>query len=119
MSASLSPWPARTATASLAAAIRELGAALGEGDDTVTARLGATASALVERYAPDAPEPIRCEAVIRCAGWLREAPASGARMETTGDLSTTYTPNATGALRASGAMALLSPWKIRRAGAIA
>ena len=71
----LAPWPARTATASLAAAIRELGAAVGEDDDTVTARLGATAAALVERYAPDAPAAIKCEAVIRCAGWLRESPS--------------------------------------------
>ena len=115
----LSPWPARTATASLAAAIAELGAALGEADDTVTARLGATAAALVQRYAPDAPEPIKCESVIRTAGWLREAPSYGARSESEGDISTSFTPSMTGALRASGAMGLLSPWKIRRAGVVA
>lgn len=114
----LSPWPARTATASLAAAIAELGAALGEDDDTVTARLGATAAALVERYAPDAPEPIKCEAVTRCAAWLREAPAYGVRSESEGDISTSFSPSMTGALRSSGAMGLLSPWKRRRAGAL-
>ena len=114
----LSPWPARTATASRAAAIRQLGAALGEGDDAVVARLGAVSAALVEKYAPAAPLPIKCEAVIRCAGWLRDAPSSGARMESEGDISTTFTPSSTGALRASGAMALLSPWKVRRAGAL-
>ena len=115
----LSPWPARTATASLAVAIAELGRALGEDDEHVTARLGATAAALVERYAPDAPEPSKCEAVIRCAGWLREAPAYGARAESEGEISTTFSPSMTGALRASGAMALLSPWKVRRAGVMA
>ena len=115
----LTPWPARTATATLAAAIAELGAALGEDDDTVTQRLGATAAALVLRYAPAAPEGIKCEAVIRCAGWLREAPSYGARSESQGDISTTFSPSATGALRASGAMALLSPWKLRRAGVLA
>ena len=114
----LAPWPARTATASLAAAIAELGAALGEADDTVTARLGATAAALVQRYAPDAPEPIKCEAVIRTAGWLREAPSYGARSESEGEISTGFTPSATSALRASGSMALLTAWKIRRAGAL-
>ena len=114
----LSPWPARTATAALAAALAELGAALGEDDDTVTARVGAAASALVERFAPDAPASVKCEAVIRCAGWLREAPAAGVRMESAGEISTSFTPSATGGLRASGAMALLSPWKVRRAGAI-
>ena len=105
----LSPWPARTATASLAAATASLAAALGEDDDDVTARLGATAAALVERFAPDAPAPIKCEAVIRCAGWLRDAPSYGARMESEGEISTSFTPSMTGALRASGAMALLSP----------
>ena len=115
----LSPWPSRTATASLAAAIAELGAALGEDDEHVTARVGAAAASLVERFAPDAPDPIKCEAVIRCAGWLREAPAYGARAESVGDVSTTFTPSMTGALRASGAMGLLSAWKQRRAGLIA
>ena len=114
----LSPWPARTATASLAAALAELGAALGEDDDHVTARLGAAAGALVERYAPDAPDAIKCEAVIRTAGWLRQAPSYGARSESMGDISTTFSPSMTGALRASGAMALLSPWKVRRAGVV-
>ena len=96
-----------------------LAAALGEDDDDVTARLGATAAALVERFAPDAPAPIKCEAVIRCAGWLRDAPSYGARMESEGEISTSFTPSMTGALRASGAMALLSPWKVRRAGVVA
>ena len=114
----LSPWPARTATASLGEAIRVLGAALGEDDDHVTARLGATAAALVERYAPDAPQAIKDEAVIRASGWLRMSPSYGARMESEGEISTTFSPSATGALRASGGMSLLSPWKIRRAGAI-
>ena len=113
----LSPWP--TSPVALAAATAALGGALGEDDDATTVRLGETAAALVERYAPGAPAAIKCEAVIRCAGWLREAPAYGARSESEGDISVTYTPSATGALRTSGAMGLLSPWKIRRAGALA
>ena len=114
----ITPWPSRTATASLAATIAELSAALGEDDQTVVARLGATASALVEREAPGAPQAVRDEALIRCAGWLREAPAAGVRMESAGEISTSFTPSATGALRASGALALIARWKIRRAGAI-
>ena len=116
MAVSLSPWP--TSPAALASATAALSGALGDDDDTVVQRLGATAAALVERLAPDAPAAVKCEAVIRCAGWLREAPAYGARAESQGELSTTYTPSATGALRASGAMALLSPWRVRRAGSI-
>ena len=114
----LAPWPARTATASLAEATRVLGEALSEGDDHITARLGATAASLVQRFAPDAPQVIKDEAVIRTAGWLRQAPSYGARMEAEGEIRTSFSPAMTSALRASGGMALLSPWKIRRAGAV-
>ena len=113
----LSPWP--TTPAALAAATEALGRSLGEDDDDVTHRLGEAAAALVERHAPGAPQAIRNEAVIRCAGWLREAPAAGVRAESMGDISTTFAPSMTGALRASGAMGLLGPWRVRRAGAIA
>lgn len=114
--ATLSPWP--TTPAALTAATECVKAALGEDDDATAQRLGSTAAELVERHAPDAPQPVKNEAVIRTAGWLREAPSSGARREDIGDVSTAWSPNATGALRASGAMGLLSPWTLRRAGAI-
>lgn len=114
----LAPWPSRTATASLAAAIAELGRAIGEDDEDVTARLGGAASALVEEHAPLAPQAIRDEAVVRCAGWLLEAPSAGIRSSSEGDIRTSYSPTMTGALRASGAMSLLRPWARRRAGAI-
>ena len=89
------------------------------GIDSATAtRLLAVSTALVERYAPGPPEAVQNEAAIRCAGWLNEQPAAAVRSESVGDVSTAYTPNMQSALRHSGAMALLSPWKIRRAGAI-
>ena len=115
---SLSPWPARTAAVSFAEAILVLGEALGEDNDHVTARLGATAAALVQRFAPDAPQAIKDEAVIRTAGWLRQAPTYGVRSETEGEIRAAFSPAMTGPLRTSGAMSLLSPWKVRRAGAI-
>lgn len=116
----LSPWPAATAAVSLANATATLKAAIGPDlDDARVQALGAAAAALVERYAPGAPQAIKDEATIRTAGWLREAPSSGARREDTGDISTAWSPNMTGALRSSGAMGLLTPWKVRRAGAIA
>ena len=86
---------------------------------TLAARLLAVATNLVERFAPDAPDAIQNEAAIRCAGWLVETPAGGIRSETTGDVRTGFdSAGSLGALRHSGAMGLLSPWKIRRAGAI-
>ena len=89
------------------------------GIDSVTAtRLLAVSSALVARYAPDAPDAVQNEAAIRCAGWLNEQPAAAVRSESVGDISTAYAPNMQSALRHSGAMALLSTFKVHRAGAI-
>ena len=81
-------------------------------------RLLPVASALVTRYAPVAPDTIQNEAVIRCAGWLAEQPSGAIRSESQGDISTSYAATHLSALRHSGGMALLSPWKVRRAGAI-
>ena len=97
--------------------VDELAAAAGLSESTA-ARLAPVVTALVEQYAPWAPADVKQEAAIRCAGWLAEAPAGGQRSEEQGDIRTAFTPAATGALRHSGAMGLLSPWKVRRAGAI-
>ena len=87
-------------------------------NQALAARLHGVAVALVERYAPKAPEAVQNEAVIRTAGWLDEQPRGGVRSETIGDETFEYAPAMVSALRHSGAMALLSPWKVRRAGAI-
>ena len=87
-------------------------------DETTATRLLAVAKPTVERYAPAAPAAIQNEAVIRFGGWLNEAPASGARSESVGDITTGYSPAMTSGLRTSGATALLSAFKQRRAGAI-
>ena len=81
-------------------------------------RLRPVAVALVERYAPAAPEAIQNEAAVRCAGWLADTPAASLQAEQFGDVSVTWAPGQLSALRHSGAMALLSPWKVRRAGSI-
>ncbi len=117
--ATLSPWPASTATVSLEAARACLRGELGdEVDDSKLDRLGSTAAALVERYAPGAPQPVKNEAVIRCIGWLVEQPGASIRSEQVGDVRTEYAPTSLSALRHSGAMALLTAWKVRRARAI-
>ena len=89
------------------------------GADSATAtRLLAVASELVNRHAPDAPVAIQNEAAIRTAGWLAEQPSTAITSETEGDIRTSYAPAMTSALRHSGGMALLSPWRVRRAGQI-
>ena len=92
-----------------------LGRALSVNDATAV-RLLPVAVALVERFAPAAPDVIQNEAAIRCAGWLIEAPAGPFQSEATGDVRSGF--DGSRALRHSGAMGLLSPWKVRRAGAI-
>ena len=115
--ATLSPWP--TTPAALTAATACLKAAIGPDltDERVQA-LGETAAALVERYAPDAPDPVKRESVIRTAGWMAEQPAAAVRSESTGDISTAFAPSMQSALRHSGSMALLTGWKVRRAGVL-
>ena len=80
-------------------------------------RLHAVALDSVNRYAPGAPDTIKTEAIIRTAGYLH-ADAPGARVMRrlqVGD-NVTIEPRAPGsALRLSGAAALLSPWRVRRA----
>ena len=118
MSGGLSPWP--TTPAATAAAVKRLQAAVAGAteSDERAAQLGAVASALVEREAPGAPQVIRDEAVIRFAGYLAQSDFGGIRQETIGPMTTEYVVNHQAAFRNCGAMALLSPWKVRRAGAI-
>ena len=81
-------------------------------------RFLAVASALVERFAPSAPDEIQNEAVIRTAGWLHQTPAHSVMSAEAGPLRTSFAAGQLSALRHSGGMSLLSPWKIRRAGSI-
>ena len=79
-------------------------------------RLLAVVSALIEDCAPDAPEAVANEAAILTAGWFSDRPFSGP-YESVGDGSLRVTGGGLGALRSSGALALLGRWISRRAGA--
>ena len=109
----LSPWP--TTPAAIQAATAALAAAVGS-SEAVACRLGPVVAELVERYASGAPAAVKSESVIRAAGWLhgnkpglRKVGVSNVDVEFSGGQS---------ALRHSGAMALLTGFKIRRAGKI-
>ena len=109
----LSPWP--TTYTEVKAARAKLAEAIGC-PGPVAARLGPVVSELVERYASGAPTSIKSEAVIRAAGWLlRSTP--GLRKIGVGTIDIEYAGGQSG-LRHSGAMSLLGPWKVRRAGKI-
>ena len=71
----------------------------------VLARIDATAQVLVDTAAPDAPEAIANEAYVRVAGYLFDSdPATGR--------------GSPDALKASGAAALLAPYRSKRGGLI-
>ena len=113
--AALSPWP--DTPVALANATATVKAAIGpELDDATVQRLGAVASALVEQYAPSAPQVLRDECVLRAAGRLHEMPSASVRMETTGDISTGYAPSLTGTLLYAGCKSVLYPFRAKRAG---
>lgn len=65
-------------------------------------RILATATAMVERYAPAAPDGQHNEAAIRLAGWLYDTDPS--------EIRRVQSPMAN-----SGAAALLAPWRVQRA----
>ena len=109
----LSPWP--TTPAAVQAATNALAAAVGC-SESVAGRLGPVVAALVERFADSAPAAVKSEAVIRAAGWLA-GNKPGLRKVGVSNIDIEYSGGQS-ALRHSGAMSLLSPFKIRRAGAI-
>ena len=85
--------------------------------DDRAAALGETASAMVERFAPDAPQAIRNEATIRIAGWLHAREPKPVQGLTIGGIRMDfrerfYSPHA---MINSGARTLLTPWRARRA----
>lgn len=105
-----------------AAALREH---LGLPDDAAglatATRLHGVASAMISRYAPDAPDAISDEAMIRLAGYLRHSgiDVQPVRQLEMGDLRLDFGARmGRDPLRSSGAMQVLSPYKVRRAGAI-
>ena len=87
-------------------------------DAETGSRLLEIATELVDRYAPAAPNAVSNEAAIRTAAWLHEAPAGGQTSEGIGDINTRFAAASQSALRHSGAMALLTIWKVRRGGTI-
>lgn len=90
-----------TLTAAEYRAALRLGATAEETADAT--RILASVSALVLKHAPNAPDAIHNEAVVRAGGWLFDMPA--AQRTAAGDV-----------LRNSGALALLLPYRTHRAG---
>lgn len=137
----LVPWPITANSQARAAAIKTLqlavgGATLGvinpivdgahllteqEHAAAIEARanaIGSAAAARVQAYAPGAPQAIKDEACIRFAGYLAQSDYGTIKKEDEGPRSVEYNLNHSAMFRNCGAAALLSPWKVRRAGAV-
>ena len=86
-------------------------------DLTRATRLLSVASALVNDYCPEAPEPIANESVLMVCGWIwgNGASRGSIRSEGAGPLRISYATHEKNALKHSGAESLLSPFKVRRA----
>ena len=111
MAVALSPWPAAPATA----IVRLKAAVAGRAaeSDEAAAALGELAAARVEREAPEAPQAIRDEAVIRYAGYMAGADYGAIRAETIGPQSVDYKVSHGNAWRSCGAAGLLAPWRVQ------
>ena len=91
--------------------------ALGVDLPTAT-RLLAVASAVVNDYAPAAPDAILDEAVRMISGWILGKSRGSIRAESAGPFRISYNTMQQSPLRHSGAMALLTPYKTHRAAVI-
>ena len=117
----LSPWPT-TAIGHAAAIVRlkeQIEGRAAYSDESAEA-LGRAAAAIVNEYAPGAPQAVKDEACIRLAGYWAQSDFGGVESETSvGDKKASYFRPPPSAFRYSGAMGMLTRWKVRRAGVIA
>ena len=83
-------------------------------------RLLAVATQVVQDYAPNAPTVLQDEAVIRFAGYLDTSSATFGAVTSSavGPLTASYPVNHAAAFRNSGAAALLTAYRRRRAGKV-
>ncbi len=72
----------------------------------------------VEDYAATAPEALKDEAVYRFGGYLLGSDYGAVRNESIGPRSVEYQMNHAAMFRNSGAAALLTRYRVRRAGAV-
>lgn len=100
-------------TLTVAALAEEIGASVERAE-----RLLEAASERVLDYAPEAPDALLNEAVIRFAGYLNGSHYGGIIEDEIGPKRVQYTTNHAAAFRNSGAAGLLTRYKRRRAGAI-
>ena len=86
--------------------------------DLEIARIAGAASARISRYAFCAPGDVKREALIRFVAWLQESTGVINPQNITGLDVSSPPENQSRAFRLSGAMGLLSQWRVRGAGVV-
>ena len=81
-------------------------------------RVLAAATQAVEDYAAGAPDTLKDEAVIRFGGYLISAGPGDIRKESAGPFDVEHVVNHSAMFRNCGAAALLTRYRVRRAGVI-
>lgn len=89
-----------------------------EGNQDRAERILAVVSEMVDDYAPEAPEAVANEAAIRLGGYLAQADYGTIRDESLGPHSVSWQMNHAMMFRNSGAQALLTRYRARRAAVI-
>ena len=89
-------------------------ASVASGDAVRDSQIARAAILMAFSYAPGSPADVLEEASIRTAGWLRDVDPGFSSVSLDGD-NVEFRPAHGSALRNSGAQALLSPWRQRRA----
>ena len=82
-------------------------------------QLARTAIDMAHNYASAAPYRVLIEAAIRAAGWMRDVDPGVAERQVTDGTDVVPRPAISGALRGSGAQAILSPYRVRRLAVVA
>ena len=116
----LTPYPAATAAVGRQTARNAIRAVLKvsatDAPDDEIDRLAAVASARIEKFAPDAPQAVRDESLIRFLAYLRQLPRPLRSVQVGGDVRIEFaTAGVQRPFVSSGARAMLSPWVTRRA----
>lgn len=111
--------PAPTTPAAMQTARAYLSPLIGVSDDDRLDHLLAVAAALIEREAAAAPQAIKNEASARFCGYLAQARSGAIRSHQLGEsYRQEFITNHAVAFRNCGSTGLLSPFVVRRAGAI-
>ena len=76
------------------------------------------AAALVEKYAPGAPDGVKLEAAMRCLGWWTQSPAWPVSSQKLGETSVDYALHKLNPLLHSGASMILSPFRTNTMGVV-